>query len=172
MPGTATEPPGRGSWGVRSWRSHARELARRPPGCRARPADGYRSGRGEQQRGLAGAGVGAVGDDLAVVVDHGRVADLVAGRDEGVEVLHRPAAVDQVPADHHAVVVDRVRPEVARIGDGAIAVQERVVGVGRARPDGVTAGVLVGRRQVRQAGGVDPYPKLYPSPSEPTSVTV
>src|SRR5215469_546787 len=74
------------------------------------------SGRGQQQRvGLAGGGVGGVGDDLAVVVDAGRVLDLVAGsgRDEVVEVLQCAVAVDELPADDHAAVVDRGRREVA-----------------------------------------------------------
>ena len=51
--------------------------------------------------------------------DRGRVGDLVAGfgRDQAVEVLHHPAAVDPVPADHHAVVVDCIREESAQVGD-------------------------------------------------------
>src|SRR5262252_1662018 len=64
--------------------------------------------RGQQQ---------AVGNDLAVVVDGGGVLDLGAGpgRDQGVEVLHRAAAVDRGAADHHTVVVDRRREEAAQV---------------------------------------------------------
>src|SRR6516225_3137982 len=80
-----------------------------------------------QQQGPAAAG--GVGDDLAVVVDRGGVLDLMpgSGRDQGVEVLHGAAGVDQVSADHHAIVVDRRREEAAQVGDGAVTVQEPLV---------------------------------------------
>src|SRR5215469_2491818 len=92
-----------------------------------------------QYHGPAGAAGGA-GDDLAVVVDRGGVLDRGrSGRDQGVEVLHRAAAVDVWPADHHAVVVDRRRVEAAEVGHGAVVVQEPI---GRAGAGGPPAGDL------------------------------
>ena len=46
---------------------------------------------------LAGGGVVGLGDDLAVVVDRGRVGQLEAGRgrDQAVEVLEVPGGVDE-----------------------------------------------------------------------------
>src|SRR5215471_2757253 len=85
-----------------------------PKGSPARSA-GWSARVQQQGVGLAGGGVVGVGDDLAVVVDAGRVLDLVAGpgRDEVVEVLQCAAAVDELPADDHAAVVARSWREVA-----------------------------------------------------------
>jgi len=84
-------------------------------------------------------GVIAVGDDLAVAVDPGRVVEREAGagRDQIVEVPQCSAAMDHAAADDHAIVVDRCREEVeAKIGHLAAAPEEAVVrvraGLGRA----------------------------------------
>ncbi len=76
-------------------------------------------------------GVVAVDDDLAVVVDRGRVVEREAGarRDQVVEVLQRPTAVDHGSADNHAIVVDGVREEVgAQVGHRPVAPQVAELG--------------------------------------------
>src|SRR5262252_3004718 len=106
----------------------------RPAAAWRRSAAGWRWSVWGEQQGvvLVGGGVVGDGDDLAVVVDAMGVVDLVggAGRDQVVEVLPCPAAVDLVVADDHAAVVDRRREEVVtQVGHRAAAPQEAVLGV-------------------------------------------
>ena len=108
------------------------------------------------------------GDDLAVVVDADGVVDLGgSGRDQVVDVLHGAVADDQVIADHHVAVVDRVHEEViAQVGQRAVAVQEAVLGEGAGLAEaGDVAVVDRGRGEVRAAeGGQPPGPPRQQQP--------